>query len=489
MMIDTGTLRTSVRNGIEFIKKQKDVIDAEVFASWNEHITVRVNYTSDIPCNGIHEPKSTQGCGIALRVVFESGKGIKVGLGNSANDITQRGIIDAFSKAKRNKIYDPDFLSLPVPIGEPILKNYHDPEAMEIDDETIVRLGWQGLKGALEEYHQNRFSTSIIAGGDITIIRERMAIASTKGIDNFDESTILTANITSMVERENVKGSGWNTSTHVSRFRPEDAGRESAESAIKTIGGERISSGTYDVVFGRQPVADLCANILIPALSLSAVNASDTPFLGKLGQKVASEALTVYDDGAIKGAIGSKKISCEGIPTGKTSLIHQGFLTGFLANHYLAKKFDSRIASFIPRNGFRFEKGKRSYTQQPGIFPTNIVIEGKEEISSRSLLSEINHGIYIGRIWYTYPINGLAAGDFTSTIIADSYVVKGGEIAHPLRPNTVRINSNIMDIIKNIIAISNDKRQTILWGNEEVVLAPEIAVQGVQLDSISGFIA
>ena len=43
-----------------------------------------------------------------------------------------------------------------------------------------------------------------------------MAIASTKGIDEFDESTILTTNITSMIENESVKGTGWNTSTHLS---------------------------------------------------------------------------------------------------------------------------------------------------------------------------------------------------------------------------------------------------------------------------------
>ncbi|MBE7446778.1 MAG: hypothetical protein HS132_16730 [Planctomycetia bacterium] len=36
-------------------------------------------------------------------------------------------------------------------------------------------------------------------------------------------------------------------------------------------------------------------------------------------------------------------------------------------------------------------------------------IEGKEEVSGQSLLSKINDGIYIGRIWYTYPIHGLAA--------------------------------------------------------------------------------
>lgn len=125
---------------------------------------------------------------------------------------------------------------------------------------------------------------------------------------------------------------------------------------------------------------------------------------------------------------------------------------------------------------------------QPKICPTNIVIEGKEEMPGHDLLSKINNGIYIGRIWYTYPINGLAAGDFTSTIIADSYLVKGGKIVSPLKPNTVRINNNIMEILNNIIAISREKKQTFVWGGDEVVLAPEIAVHGVKLDNISGFI-
>lgn len=488
-MISIEELRTCVHYGIDFVKKQKDVIDAEIFASWNEQITVRLNYTSDIPCNGVHEPKSTQFSGIGLLAVFKTGKEINVGFGSASSNITPKGIAEAFNKAKKNKIHDPDFKSLPVPIGKPVLENYHDPAVMEMSDEAIVDLGWRGLKGALAEYNQKSFSKSIIIGGDITVMKERMAIVNTKGIDDFDESTILTTNITSMIEKERVKGTGWNTSTHLSGFRPEEAGRESAESAIRTIGGERIPSGTYNVVFGRQPVTDLFTNLVIPALSLSSVNTSDTPFLGKLGQKIASELLTVYDDGTIKGAIGSKKISCEGIPTGKTDLIHTGFLVGFLANNYFSKKLANKIVSFIPRNGFRFEKGGRNPTIQPKICPTNIVIEGKEKVPSQSLLSKINDGIYIGRIWYTYPINGLAAGDFTSTIIADSFLVKGGNIVKPLKPNTVRINNNITDILNKIIAISSEKRQTIVWGSEEVVLAPEIAVQDVRLDNISGFIS
>jgi len=488
MMIDIETLRTCVRDGVDFVKKQKDVIDVEIFASWNEHITVRLNYTSDIPCNGVHEPKSIQYNGIGLLAVFGTGKGVKVGFGSVSNNITKRGVVDAFQKAKRNRIYDPDFKSLPLPFGKVVLENYHDPAVMEIGDEAIVILGWRGLKGAITEYNKKNFNNSIIIGGDITIIKERMAIASTKGIDDFDETTILTTNITSMVEREGVKGTGWCASTHLSDFKPEDAGCDSVLSAINTIGGERISTGTYNVVFGRQPVTDLFTNIVIPALSLSSINASDSPFIGKLGQKISSELLTVYDDGTISGAVGSKKVTCEGIPTGRTDLINNGFLVGFLANNYFSRKLENIFTSFVPRNGFRYQNGGRYHNVQPKICPTNIVIEGKEEVPNEALLTKINDGVYIGRIWYTYPINGLAAGDFTSTIVADSYIVKMGKIYKPLKPNTVRLNNNILDILNNIIAVSSEKKQTIVWGGEEVVLAPEIAVEGVKLDSISGFL-
>ena len=150
-MIGLETLRDCVRNGIDFVKKQKDVIDAEIFASWNEHITVRLNYTSDIPCNGVHEPKSTQFSGIGLFVVFKAGKEIKVGFGSVPNNVTTKGVVEAFQKARKNKVYDPDFKSIPVPMEKPVLENYHDPAVMDISDEAIVDLGWRGLKGALIE--------------------------------------------------------------------------------------------------------------------------------------------------------------------------------------------------------------------------------------------------------------------------------------------------------------------------------------------------
>ncbi len=483
-MIDVDRLRECVSKGLEATKR--DGVELELFASWNELVTIRLNYTSDIPSMGVQEPKSNQSFGVGMRAAFRDKGKLTVGFGSESNNLRPGAARDAFRKARRYRFSDPDFRSLPSPSGNPTLSNYHDTKAMEAKDADIVELGWKALRGALTAFKEGGISRSIIVGGDVCVLKEKVAIKSTMGIDEFDESTILTATITTMVEDEGVKGTGWSTSTRMEGFDPEAAGREAAESAVRTIGGERIPPGVYEVVLGRQPVTDLISHIIAPSLSLSFVNASNTPFLGKLGKNICSSNLSIYDHGALPGEVASKRITCEGLPTGRTDLVTNGTLAGFMSNHYLGQKLSSPVATFVPRNGFRFRALGRNYDTQPAVSPTNIVVEGKVEVSSRDeLLSGIKEGVYIGRIWYTYPINGMAAGDFTSTIIADSFLIRDGKISTPLRPNTIRINSNISHIMNNVHSVTREKKTTLVWAAEEAVIAPEIRVTDVRLDSIA----
>jgi PmbA protein len=268
------------------------------------------------------------------------------------------------------------------------------------------------------------------------------------------------------------------------------------------VGGERVASGRYTIVFGRQPVADLLDNIVVPACTARAFYASSTPFLGRLGRRVASPLLNVYDDGARPGLTGSKGITCEGLPTGRTDLIRRGVLVGCLASWYEAERLrrDPELATklgatgpaagaaLVPRNGFRFGAGGgRQFDTRPSVAASNVIVEGAEAISREELLRRVGDGLYVGRIWYTYPINGLRAGDFTCTVVADSYVIRDGRIAAPLRPNTIRINDNIATFLDNVVGVTGDVKGTVVWAADEVVYAPEIAVSGVRVDEIAAF--
>ena len=202
-------------------------------------------------------------------------------------------------------------------------------------------------------------------------MQERVAIVSTHLPEvQTDESTLITASTTGMVEAMDAKGSGWSTGTRLDEF-TEEAGVEAAHGAIRALGGERVPSGRYRIVLGPQPVTDLLNNLVLPALHASSFYASTTPFLGRFGKRVAAPALSIYDHGALAGFTGSKGITCEGLPTGRTDLVTDGILTGLLTNWYEAQRLlrdpqaraklgvdpAEAAGGLVARNGFRFAAG------------------------------------------------------------------------------------------------------------------------------------
>ena len=141
----------------------------------------------------------------------------------------------------------------------------------------------------------------------------------------------------------------------------------------------------------------------------------------------------------------------------------------------------------MPRNGFRFARGGgRHFSTQPGIHATNVVVPGDIE-STEAMCRLVGNGIYIGRIWYTYPVNGLRAGDFTGTVVADSYVIKDGKLAEPVKPNTLRINENVHNFLNGVIGVAKEGKPTLVWAADEIVYAPEIAVEKVHIDAIAEY--
>src|SRR4029453_18324517 len=230
-------------------------------------------------------------------------------------------------------------------------------------------------------------------GGDVTILQERIALVSTHmPAVQTDESTLVSAFVTAMVEAHDAKGSGWLTATRLAGF-TDEGGVEGAKASIAGVGGERVPSGRYTVVFGRQPVADILNNLIVPACNADAFYASATPFLGRLGRRVASPLLSIYDHGARPGLTGSKGITCEGLPTGRTDLIRHGVLTGCLTNWYCAQRLlrdpalgdklgatgATAAAALVPRNGFRFGAGGgRPFDTAPGVAASHAVVGGED---------------------------------------------------------------------------------------------------------------
>ncbi len=501
-MISASKLKEMVLSGLDYIRSLPDVSEAEIFASSISHLLTRINFTSSIPCNGVEEPKSTLSYGIGVQIVFKDGGKKKIGFGSQTADMSLDGIKEAVEKARLSAVEDPDFHSLPAPSGSPVMNpDYYDPELMNLGDEGLVGLGWKALEGAIRTFREHDIAAPVIIGGDVSIVQEKMAIASTTGIIACDEAASASAFITTMIESDNAKGSGYEVGMRLNEFVPENAGGSAARSAIKSRHGQRVQSGRYRLILGPQPVSDLLGNIILPSLNLAIVDAASSAFSGKYGKEIADRRISIYDDGALSGYPMSRRYTCEGLASGRTELIKDGVLTGYLSNNYYMNKVltdssaEGKIGAepsairhaIIPRNGFRSgESMLRCFRGRPAIAPTNVIVETSGAIPSDELVRMVGDGIYIGRIWYTYPINGLLAGDFTCTVVGDSYLIENGKIASPLKPNSIRLADNIRNLLNQVIGVTSERKPTLLWGSPEVIYSPEIAVSDINIYSIGG---
>lgn len=520
-------LKQSVEEGIKYVQSFPDVQEAEVAAFSNTQSVVRVNYTSHIPCNGVEEPKSKEDYGISVRVALKTSDGIKIGFGSEANNCSLDGVRIALEKARDGAVSDLEFVSLPDPSAvnhERTLFNYHDQAVMDLSDKEFVRAGWRILNGAIEKFQcsqvlkefvvrKNLSAVSdlgLIVGGDLTIIAERAAICSTHMPEAMvDESTIITATLTAMVEKCVSKGTGYGMYSRL--FDLDDwVGREAVQNAIDGCGimtdeglqePVGIPSGAYDIVFGSEPVSDMLNNLVLPGLTASAFYEGESPFMGMMGRLIASPEINLYDDAVNPKYVAAKGMTCEGIPTKRTDLIQNGVLSDLLSNWYETNRLlrDGNAKEKLgmhpfrlfaegklqPASGFRFGTGGgRRYDSTPGIAGTTTILTGTDPKPVEELIGMVKDGLYVGRIWYCYPMNGLAAGDFTTTVIADSYVIKKGKITAPLKANAIRINDNILRVFRDIKGVSDRNRGSILWAADEVPYAPDVLVRNVPVEEI-----
>lgn len=484
------------------------LIEAEVYASANRRTVGRMVYTSHIPCNGLEEPKSDEDLGISVEIWFEKDGQKLVGAGHEPNDLSLDAVERALAKAKRDAVPDPEFFGFYKKDAitdhtHHVPQEYHDIQItdMSVADESqlLAEHVWQTIDGAVEvisayakEANSSPEDVAFILNGDHFVISEMMAVASTNGVEASDVSTIVLSFLTGMIESGNAKGSAWSAHTFLNDLSPKQLGRDVAQAAIANLNGVTVESGTYSVIFGPQAVAELFGSLLLPHLTLGMVDFGVSLFADAFEKKVATPLLSIYDDATMDRAAGTKRVTCEGVPTARVPLIESGVLKNLLSDYRTTSKFlhthpDQQRSNIEPRNGFRFGfGGGRVAGAGVGTHATNLVIDSPTPLPPEELLVQVKDGIYIGRLWYTYPVGGYASGIISGTAIADNFVIKDGKRAEPIVPNTLRLQDNLQRMITNIIGVGNNQVPTVLWASDEVTHAPWVAIADVPLSKIGG---
>ncbi|TCP41690.1 metalloprotease TldD [Rhodovulum marinum] len=217
--------------------------------------------------------------------------------------------------------------------------------------------------------------------------------------------------------------------------------REALRVALVNLRAEPAPAGVMDVVLGPGWPGVLLHEAVGHGLEGDFNRKGSSAFAGLMGQRVASPGVTVLDDGTLPDRRGSISFDDEGTPSGKTTLIEDGILVGFMQDRQ-----NARLMGVAPTGNGRRE----SFAHPPMPRMTNTyMLSG--EADPADILADLKDGIYA--VGFGGGQVDITNGKFVFSC-TEAYRVKDGKVGAPVKGAT--LIGDGPTALQKIRAIGND---------------------------------
>ena len=289
-------------------------------------------------------------------------------------------------------------------------------------------------------------------------------VKTSAGAEGSDKGTNIDLSIRAFVADDS-SGQGNSCATRLEDFDPKLAGAEAGRIANQAKNPVFGDEGKYRALFGPSIMAEFLNRTADFATAYS-VDLGLSFFTGKIGQKVASEKLTLIDDRRMPGGINSCSLDDEGYPTQRTTIIDRGILKTYLHSSYSVAKYGGALT------GNAFYAGGTW-----GIAPValNVVVE-PGEYRQDELFEQVGDGLYLTNNWYT-RFQNYQTGDFSSICRDGAFQIKNGRIERSLKG--LRISDNMPRILQSITSLSKERKWIKWWEVPTPVYLPHMIVEDV----------
>ena len=214
-----------------------------------------------------------------------------------------------------------------------------------------------------------------------------------------------------------------------------------AEQALRNLHAVDAPAGTMTVVLGPGWPGVLLHEAVGHGLEGDFNRKEVSAFSGRLGQRVASPLVTVVDDGTMPNRRGSLNCDDEGTPTGRTVLIENGILRG-----YLQDRLNARLMG-LPTTG----NGRReSFAHMPMPRMTNTFMLAGES-TPEEIIGSVSNGLYAASFGGGQV--DITSGKFVFSA-TEAYLIEDGKITRPVKGAT--LIGNGPDALTQVSMVGND---------------------------------
>ena len=245
---------------------------------------------------------------------------------------------------------------------------------------------------------------------------------------------------------------------------------KAAKTAIEKLDAKDFKGGLLPVVinngFGAVIFHEACGH----GLEATSVATKSSVFSNDLGKKIASEKVTLIDDGTIDGCWGSNIFDDEGEETKKNVLIENGIL-----KNYLVDSLNSNKMNHISNGCGRRE----SYQYAPTSRMSNTYLApGNDKIGD--MIKSIKLGVYCEQM--SGGVVEPSTGEFNFAV-ETAWLIENGKISHRIKGITLIGNSK--EILKNVEMVSSDlKLESGFCGSRSGMIPVTVGEPTIKVSSI-----
>jgi PmbA protein len=238
---------------------------------------------------------------------------------------------------------------------------------------------------------------------------------------------------------------------------PEAVGRKAAQRALRKLGARKADTCRVPVVFDPETARTLLGHVF-EAVRGDAIYRSASFLTEKLHQKVASQDVTLLDDGLRPGGFGSRPFDDEGISASVTPVIERGVLQNYLLNCYTARKLNLRTTG----------NAARGVAGPPVVGPKNFYLAAGR-YSPEEIIHSVKSGFYVTEL-IGFGVN-IVTGDYSRG--AAGAWIENGELTYPVEE--VTIAGNLAEMLNHIEMVGSDLEF------RSALAAPTLLVSGMMV--------
>jgi TldD protein len=276
---------------------------------------------------------------------------------------------------------------------------------------------------------------------DVTIIRP-------DGETYRDQRPLFRFNVSITTDNGKLQGTGgdgFGGRGLVEKFLTEDAWKSATDEALRqalvALEADQAPAGEMDVLLGPGWPGILLHEAIGHGLEGDFNRKGTSAFSKLMGERIASEDVTVVDDGTVPDRRGSITIDDEGTSSNCTTLIENGILVG-----YMQDRLNARLMGVKPTGNGR----RQSYAHIPLPRMTNTyMLNGKR--TPEEILASMKTGLFAksfggGQV-------DITSGKFVFTV-TEGYIIENGKLTRPVKGAT--LIGNGADALKQITMVGDD---------------------------------